>query len=94
MQSTVPGEGFEPTPAQQLHMTAAQLYQGSSPAQLLSLELALQQHFKAPSFEALGHGASLLQCCSQDEAMMQIVAEQATTVPLSKVRCLLPSHNH
>ncbi len=81
------GKEFKPISAQQFHAAAAQLYVGSTPAQLASLELALQAHFNAPSFSALGHGPSFLQACSEDEVIMQIVsaAAAAAIFPLSKV---------
>ena len=79
------GAGFKPISAQQLHAAAAQLYNGSNPAQLADLESALRSHFKAPSFAALGHGPSLLQCCSRDQAMLSLMSTQTATVPLDKV---------
>lgn len=79
------GKGFKPVPAQQLHATAAQLRVGSSLNQLADLEAAVQGHFKAPSFAALGHGASLLQCCSEDHDMAQIVSLSSSSIPLTKV---------
>lgn len=72
--------------AQELHAAAAQLHAGSSPQQLADLEVALQGHFKAPTFAALGHGGSLLQCCADDPVMLQTLALVSSTVPLSKVR--------
>ena len=86
---TCAGKDFKPVSAQQLHVAAAQLHVGSSPKQLADLELAIQGHFKAPSFAALGHGASLLQCCSDDPVMMQTISAVSPTVPLNKVRMLL-----
>ena len=79
------GKEFKPISAQQFHAAAAQFYVGSTPAQLASLELALQAHFNAPSFTALGHGPSFLQACSEDEVIMQIVFAATATFPLSKV---------
>ncbi len=79
------GKEFKPISAQQFHAAAAQLYVGSTPAQLASLELVLQAHFSAPSFSALGHGPSFLQACSEDEVIMQTVSAAAATVPLNKV---------
>lgn len=80
------GKEFKPVSGQQLLTAAAQLYTGSSPQQLANLELAMQGHFNAPSFAALGHGASLLQCCAEDPVMMQTMSLVFSTVPLSKVR--------
>lgn len=80
------GKGFKPVSSQELHAAAAQLHAGSSPQQLADLELALQGHFKAPSFAALGHGGSLLQCCADDPVMLQTLSLVSSTIPLSKVR--------
>lgn len=80
------GKDFKPIAAQHFHAAAAQLYVGSTPTQLASLELLLQAHFNAPSFNALGHGSSILQACSEDEVIMQIVSAAAATFPLSKVK--------
>ncbi|KAL3160999.1 hypothetical protein ABBQ38_009386 [Trebouxia sp. C0009 RCD-2024] len=85
VKAEVAGKEFKPVSGQQLLTAAAQLYTGSSPQQLADLELAMQGHFKAPSFAALGHGASLLQCCAEDPVMMQTVSSVSSTVPLSKV---------
>lgn len=79
-------EGFKQVSSPELHAAAAQLHAGSSPQQLADLELALQGHFKAPSFAALGHGGSLLQCCADDPVMLQTLSLVSSTVPLSKVR--------
>ena len=79
---------------QELHDAAAQLHAGSSPQQLADLELALQGHFKAPSFAALGHGGSLLQCCADDPVMLQTLSLVSSTVPLSKVRACSVSLYH
>lgn len=79
------GKEFKSISAQQFHAVAAQLYAGSTPAQLASLERVLQARFNAPSFSALGHGPSFLQACSEDEVIMQIVSAAAATFPLSKV---------
>lgn len=80
------GEGFKPVSAQELRAAAAQLHAGSSPQQLADLEVVIQSHFKAPTFAALGHGASLLQCCADDPLMLQTLALVSSTVPLSIVR--------
>lgn len=80
------GKGFKPVSLQQLQAAAVQLHVGSSAKQLADLELAIQGHFKAPSFAALGHGASLLQCCSDDLVVMQTISAASPTVSLSKVR--------
>ena len=80
------GKEFKPVSGQQLLAAAAQLYTGSSPQQLAELEVAIQRHFKAPSFAALGHGATLLQCCAGDPVMLQTMSSVSSTVPLNKVR--------
>ena len=82
----------KPVPAHQFQLAAAQLYGGSSPAQLAALEMALQEHFGAP-FATLGHGTSLLQCLTTDEVMLQTVTAVAPTVPLHKVGLLVWSEH-
>ena len=79
------GSTFQPVSEQDLHAAAAQLHAGFRPEQLAELELALQAHFKAPSFAALGHGASLLQCCSDDTVMLKIISDFSPSAPLNKV---------
>lgn len=80
------GRSFRPVSSQQIYQAVAELCKGSSPSQLASLELELQQRFKAPSFAALGHGSSLLQLCGQDEQVMKIVSSAGLSLaPLAQV---------
>lgn len=83
------GRTFRPVSSDKMYKAVAELCKGSSPLQLAKLEGEVQQHFKAPSFAALGHGASLLQLCGQDESVMKLVTSAGRSVaPLTQVMLL------
>lgn len=70
-----------------MSQAVTELCKGSSPLQLATLELDVQQYFKAPSFAALGHGSSLLQLCGQDEHIVKTVTSAGQSVaPLAQVQ--------
>ena len=84
------GGKFRPVSSDKMYKAVAELCKGSSPLQLAKLEVEVQQHFKAPSFAALGHGASLLQLCRQDESIMKLVTSAGQSVAaLAQVMILL-----